>query len=63
MTIDEAILRQENMIDQNEGEIGKEDIQAMKLGTEALKAIKLTRGDSSLGRIVLLAGETEEQPK
>lgn len=38
-----------------------EDLEdAVKLGSEALKAIQLTRRNLSLGRIVLLAGETEE---
>ncbi|GAJ13537.1 unnamed protein product [marine sediment metagenome] len=60
MTLDEAILRQENMIDQNEGEIGREDIQAMKLGTEAMKRIKDYRQRSSVRMTPLLPGETEE---
>ncbi|GAI61018.1 unnamed protein product [marine sediment metagenome] len=60
MTLDEAILRQENMIDQNEGEIGKEDIQAMKLGTEALKRIRHDREAMQAEHVLLLPGETEE---
>jgi len=63
MTIDEAIeilMKQRYSFPTEEMRVIN---NALNLGTEALKAIKLTRGDSSLGRIVLLAGETEEQPK
>ncbi|MBA7565544.1 hypothetical protein ES708_07229 [subsurface metagenome] len=60
MTLDEATLRQENMIDQNEGEIGKEDIQAMKLGTEALKRVKEINQYHGFKYWGPLPGETEE---
>jgi len=60
MTIDEAIKVLEDIQRFVKPGDPPEEHTAIGLGAEALKAIRLTRGDSSLGRIVLLAGETGE---
>jgi hypothetical protein len=60
MTIDEAILRIENMIDSDEDDFGKENLMAMKLSAEALKRVKKYRDPKFPIQGELLPGETEE---
>lgn len=60
MTLGEAQLRLENRLDTNEGEIGKQDCDAIKLGIEALKRIKAGRGGYTKEIVSALLGETEE---
>ena len=59
MKIDKAIEKLANVIVAVDNGFDPEAYEALNLGLEALKAIKLTREDTQLGRIVWLAGETE----
>lgn len=60
MTLNEAILRQENMVDQSEGEIGGKDAEALRLTLEAAKKYEHLRNPIDPDKTLLLPGETEE---
>lgn len=59
MNIDEAINDLQARIDGEFSIKGVDDCKDMKLGIEALKAIKLSREDHLVGRLAHLQGETE----
>ena len=63
MTIDEAQLRLGNMLDFNEGEIGKEDCDAMRLGIEALQLILEMRAKIPREAQFKLPSEAKEPQK
>jgi len=60
MTLEEAILTLENMVDSDEGDFGKENREAMQLGIEALKRIQHHRETGTLSTAIQLPGETKE---
>jgi len=61
MKLEKAIEILENLARETGAFIKGDEIDAMKLGTEALKAWKEHRGTGSLMDPLLLPGETEEE--